>query len=434
MKKHMGFAKKYLLAVILSVVCSFVTMQTVEAMEITTTQNTQENVTVTITECESVDAKTIGFAVQFPKAGFDTCEIYRGTTQTEMMLIDTAPEYWHSWITHNDGWVETVGDKRQVTFLAWEMELSGEVICYNGGLQTGKTYYYQVVLKDEEGNIVATSNIVGAETKPATPELTMAYAKSNSTAKISWLQPQYIQGYEVYRKDPAGGWKKVKTITKAKTTTYTQKKLKSGKTYYYKVRAYCKVDGKKVYSDYSTPFIVKMKNPTVKGTYKSGSIYGSRLSNNKLNDIRRVVQGFKDNYIKKGMSDYDKALAAFTYIRANCDYARRGWQYNDANTAWGALVYGEAQCSGYARGMVALCDAVGVKCKYVHANSKAINPSHQWNMIKIGNKWYIVDAQGGFFLVGSKTYMEVGMSWDKKGLPSCSTKDHPKGGFAGSEM
>lgn len=431
MKKHMIFAKKYLLAVMLSVACSLVAMQTTEAMEI---DKTRETVTVAITECESLNAKTIGFVVQFPVSGFDICEIYRGTTKTDMKMIDTVSVYGGSWYSYNGGWLQTTGDKGNVTFCAYDSQLSGEVVCINEGLQIGKTYYYQVVLKDDEDNIVATSNIEGIQTKLSTPELTMAYAKSNSTAKISWQRPQYAQGYEVYRKASSGGWKKVKTITKASTTTYTQKKLKSGKTYKYKVRAYRKVNGKKVYSSYSTPFTVKMKNPTVKGTYKSGSIYGPRLSNNKLKEIRRVVQGFKDNYIKKGMSDYDKALAAFNYIRANCDYAWKGWQYNDANTAWGALVYGEAQCSGYARGMVALCDAVGVKCKYVHANSKAINPSHQWNMIKIGKKWYIVDAQGGFFLVGSKTYMQTGMRWDKKGLPSCSSKDHPKGGFAGSKM
>ena len=53
-----------------------------------------------------------------------------------------------------------------------------------------------------------------------------------------------------------------------------------------------------------------------------------------------------------------KAFIAFNYLNQNCKYATRGWQYNGANTAWGALVYGEAQCSGYARGMKALCDAI----------------------------------------------------------------------------
>jgi hypothetical protein len=85
--------------------------------------------------------------------------------------------------------------------------------------------------------------------------------------------------------------------------------------------------------------------------------------------------------------------------------------------------------------MKALCDAIGVKCYYVHANSKASNPSHQWNMVRVGGKWYILDAQGGFFLVGSQTYQNmVGMRWDTKGLPTCSKKDHAKGGFVSSEM
>jgi transglutaminase/protease-like cytokinesis protein 3 len=173
----------------------------------------------------------------------------------------------------------------------------------------------------------------------------------------------------------------------------------------------------------------------VKGNYNSGSVYGPSLSTSKLSQVRQVVQSFKDNYITKGMSDYDKAWMAFCYLRANCDYAWRGWQYNGANTAWGALVYGEAQCSGYARAMKALCDAIGVKCYYVHANSKASNPSHQWNMVRVGGKWYILDAQGGFFLVGSQTYQNmVGMRWDTKGLPTCSKKDHAKGGFVSSEI
>ena len=51
--------------------------------------------------------------------------------------------------------------------------------------------------------------------------------------------------------------------------------------------------------------------------------------------VRRVVQSFKTNYIKKGMSNYEKAFIAFNYLNQNCKYATRGWQYNGANTAWG---------------------------------------------------------------------------------------------------
>lgn len=178
---------------------------------------------------------------------------------------------------------------------------------------------------------------------------------------------------------------------------------------------------------------LKKEKPVV--AYKKGSIYGPALNDNQLMQVRRVVQSFKINYIKKGMSNYEKAFIAFNYLNQNCKYATRGWQYNGANTAWGALVYGEAQCSGYARGMKALCDAIGVPCYYVHANKKALNPSHQWNQVKVDGKWYIVDAQSGYFLAGSKTWRnEIGMSWDTKGLPKCSGSNHKRGGFYGIQL
>lgn len=105
-----------------------------------------------------------------------------------------------------------------------------------------------------------------------------------------------------------------------------------------------------------------------------------------------------------------------------CQCAWRGWQYNEANSAWGALIYGEAQCSGYARAMKALCDSMGVPCYYVHANSKSANPSHQWNEVKVGGKWYILDPQGGFFLVSAKTYKSLtGMRWNENEYPKCTS-------------
>ena len=55
------------------------------------------------------------------------------------------------------------------------------------------------------------------------------------------------------------GFKNVKTITKAATIKFTKTGLTKGKTYYFKVRAYKTVDGKKVYGDYSKVVSVKVK-------------------------------------------------------------------------------------------------------------------------------------------------------------------------------
>ncbi len=104
------------------------------------------------------------------------------------------------------------------------------------------------------------------------------------------------------------------------------------------------------------------------------------------------------------------------------------WRAGNASCIeFDALVYGEAQCSGYARAMKALCDAIGVDCRYVHANAKASNPSHQWNQVKVGGKWYILDAQSNGFLLGTNTWIkQAGMAWDTKGLPTCSKTDYKK--------
>ena len=275
-------------------------------------------------------------------------------------------------------------------------------------------------------------DVVSATVKLSAPVVTRCHSYNNKNVKLCWSCTPKAKGYQIY-KYTGKKWKRIKTINKKSTLAYTDKKVKAGKTYKYKIRSYSIVSGKKIYSSFSSVRKVSLKRPTVRGNYKANSVYGPLLNSSQLMQVRRVVQSFKTNYIRKGMSEYDKALAVFLYLRSNCSYARCGLQYNNANNAWGALVYNEAQCSGFARAMKALCDGVGVKCKYVHANSKAVNPSHQWNEIRINGKWYIVDAQSGFFLAGSNTWKNMmGMRWNTKGLPKCSASDHKKFGFYGS--
>lgn len=59
-----------------------------------------------------------------------------------------------------------------------------------------------------------------------------------------------VNYYQVFQSSSEKGtYKKIKTTTKA---SYTVKSLKSATKYYFKVRGYSELDGKKVYTSYST--------------------------------------------------------------------------------------------------------------------------------------------------------------------------------------
>lgn len=97
-------------------------------------------------------------------------------------------------------------------------------------------------------------------TKPSRVTKLKLKKKSKRVVKVSWKKQKNVSGYEVYRSTKKNkSFKKIKTLKKVGKVTYTNKKLKKGKTYYYKVRAYKVVSGKKVYGKFSTVKKIKIK-------------------------------------------------------------------------------------------------------------------------------------------------------------------------------
>ncbi len=87
-------------------------------------------------------------------------------------------------------------------------------------------------------------------------------AKSKSKKKVTlrWKKLNGACGYKLYRSTKKkSGYTCIKTIKKGKTITFTDRKVKSKKIYYYKVRAYTKSGDKRTYSKYSTVKKVKVK-------------------------------------------------------------------------------------------------------------------------------------------------------------------------------
>lgn len=77
-------------------------------------------------------------------------------------------------------------------------------------------------------------------------------SKKGTKVKVSWKNVGYETGYQISRSTSKTGTNIVKTYKTTKGT-YTKVSATKGKIYYYKVRAYRTVNGKKIYGAWSEP-------------------------------------------------------------------------------------------------------------------------------------------------------------------------------------
>ncbi|KGM94274.1 transglutaminase, partial [Clostridium novyi A str. 4552] len=112
--------------------------------------------------------------------------------------------------------------------------------------------------------------------------------------------------------------------------------------------------------------------------------------------VKRIV----NEVIKPGMSDVEKELALHDYVVKHADYNMAGLAKQPADledhSAYGVLVLGKGVCESYAKAMHLLLNEAGVKCKYATGYKRNPNGSkgggHAWNMVKLDNDWYNLDA------------------------------------------
>lgn len=125
----------------------------------------------------------------------------------------------------------------------------------------------------KEGSVTIRTKVIGYGMKdsdvssfvfigykvPAAPKIKKIKAKKKALT-LKWTKVKDAKGYKIYRATKKKGkYKLVKTIGKNSTLTWTNKKLKKKKTYYYKIRAYKNVKGKVIYSNYSAVKYKKTK-------------------------------------------------------------------------------------------------------------------------------------------------------------------------------
>jgi len=130
------------------------------------------------------------------------------------------------------------------------------------GLKTATTYKFKVRAvrtvqgRDFPGPFSEVAELTTATAAPKISKITTGSKKAN----LTWGKITGATGYEIYMSTKkSSGYKKIKTITSAKSVKYTKASLNKNKTYYFKIRTYRTVKGKKVYSSYSPVKSIKIK-------------------------------------------------------------------------------------------------------------------------------------------------------------------------------
>lgn len=219
-------------------------------------------------------------------------------------------------------------------------------------LKTGKTYYYKVraVTKAEKSGF---SSI--ASNKPVPKAVTSLEAKQSSynSIKLTWKKAKGANKYVIYRSTKEnGGFKKIKTTA---STSYTDKKLSTGKIYYYKVFAYKdKIRGNSaVVSAKTKPnkvseFKAQLSGTNdVKLTWKkaggAGSYYIFRSEDKssgfkKIAEIKKTKTSYLDKDLEEEKTYYYKICAVSNKTegsRSSCSITLRGeLDYDEMRAVW----------------------------------------------------------------------------------------------------
>ncbi len=113
------------------------------------------------------------------------------------------------------------------------------------GKGTTRIWAYTVNGKKAFCNVTVTLQSLNS------PSLLTAKSADYNKVVLQWAQGN-VNGYEICRATSAGGdYEVVGTAAGGTVTTYTDKRLTCGKTYYYKIRQYRTINGRKVYGELS---------------------------------------------------------------------------------------------------------------------------------------------------------------------------------------
>ena len=248
------------------------------------------------------------------------------------------------------------------------------------GLTTNKTCYYKVrAYKKSNGKTIYTKFTSPIAGTPVLSKPSTTVVSSTAGVNVKWTAVSGATGYEVYRCTSKGGeYNKVKTTS---GNVFDNTSLTVNKEYYYKVRAYRTIDGKKKYGSFSAPQL------GVKAV---------------ISKVSGVTAGSKDKYIGltwtavNGASGYEvfRATGSNSNAYTNVGTATSA-AFNDYNVANGLTyyykirafrsingvkVYGGFSTVGFSRSAVVSTAVAWLGCKESNKTNKPIVDLYNTNM------------------------------------------------------
>ncbi|MGN0691384.1 MAG: transglutaminase domain-containing protein [Oscillospiraceae bacterium] len=380
------------------------------------------------------------FVVEVEEPVYEDYYYYDYYYETEEFSEDISPEITASaesgsvyvqWtqIFGADGYrVYRYDSSKKKYVLLEDIENCWQNYCFDYNVESLSEYHYKVRAYQKSGDdIVFSRSSEAASVSTGLLAVNMSAAAGSKSIRVSWAEDKSVDGYEVYYcKKKLSGSDSVylnysssgcyfdfgmdidvsfKPLKRTEKTSFAIKK-EPGYKYFFKVRSYKTVDGKKLYSDYSpvvtstsavalvNGYPAKQKASLDVVSYRS-DINGWKMSISE-ND-RKIMKKFAKEHFTDDMTPYEKIIYVSEYIHYEVDYV-----YGDDFNSLSGLspveaVFGKhkGQCYQYNGAFAAFMAYMGYDVRLVagyRGTGKDNMWSHYWCEICLDGKYYIMDA------------------------------------------
>lgn len=169
--------------------------------------------------------------------------------------VNSDDYFWIGGEYVNNKWTWVTGEKMSYKKPLYIISTQNNLVLDTGD-GTWENYYYG----DKQNYYICEWDTSTADILPDQVTLSSVKKVSSTSVMISWKKVSDAKGYAVYMKTGKNGtYKKIKTISGKNNTAMVKTKLKKGKTYYFRVRAYKTIYGEKSYGELSNVKSIKLK-------------------------------------------------------------------------------------------------------------------------------------------------------------------------------